>query len=298
MTRQSLLHIALVVRDYDEALAFYCGKLGFDLIEDTYQPEQDKRWVVVAPPGSSGSTILLARASKPEQERFIGDQAGGRVFLFLKTDDFDRDYTRYRSRNRVCASINTVRLRQSCRFQRPVWQPLGPGRTRPGPSARRKVLTAMALEVWLLYATTVLAFMVTPGPSHLLMLSNAMSHGFHRSLATAAGDLTANALQMLAAGIGLAALLVASQGALTIVKWAGVAYLIWMGLRMWLRASATAQGKSLPRRRDPKHSGCKAFLRRLPTRKLSCFLPRSIRSLSRPMEVFGCSSSSCPQPIS
>ncbi|MBO6674623.1 MAG: LysE family translocator [Rhizobiales bacterium] len=102
----------------------------------------------------------------------------------------------------------------------------------------------MALEVWLLYATTVLAFMVTPGPSHLLMLSNAMSHGFHRSLATAAGDLTANALQMLAAGIGLAALLVASQGALTIVKWAGVAYLIWMGLRMWLRASATAQGKS------------------------------------------------------
>lgn len=100
MTRQSLLHIALVVRDYDEALAFYVGKLGFDLIEDTYQPEQDKRWVVVAPPGASdggsaGSTILLARASKPEQEAFIGDQAGGRVFLFLKTDDFARDYARY-----------------------------------------------------------------------------------------------------------------------------------------------------------------------------------------------------------
>lgn len=95
MPRQSLLHIALVVRDYDEALAFYVGKLGFDLIEDTYQPEQDKRWVVVAPPGTEGCTILLARASKPEQEPFIGDQAGGRVFLFLKTDDFTRDYARY-----------------------------------------------------------------------------------------------------------------------------------------------------------------------------------------------------------
>lgn len=95
MTRQSLLHIALVVRDYDEALDFYVGKLGFELIEDTYQPEQDKRWVVVAPTGTNGSTILLARASRPEQEAFIGDQAGGRVFLFLKTDDFARDYARY-----------------------------------------------------------------------------------------------------------------------------------------------------------------------------------------------------------
>lgn len=95
VVKQSLLHIALVVRDYDEALAFYVGKLGFDLIEDTYQPEQDKRWIVVAPPGGTSGTLLLARASKPEQERFIGDQAGGRVFLFLKTDDFDRDYARY-----------------------------------------------------------------------------------------------------------------------------------------------------------------------------------------------------------
>ncbi len=95
MTRQSLLHVALVVRDYDEALAFFVGKLGFDLIEDTYQPEQDKRWVVVSPPGSNGATVLLARASKPEQEPFIGDQTGGRVFLFLKTDDVDRDHARY-----------------------------------------------------------------------------------------------------------------------------------------------------------------------------------------------------------
>lgn len=95
MTRQSLAHIALVVRDYDEALAFYVGTLGFELVEDTYQPEQDKRWVTIRPPGAApaATTILLARASTPEQERFIGDQAGGRVFLFLQTDDFQRDYT-------------------------------------------------------------------------------------------------------------------------------------------------------------------------------------------------------------
>ncbi|MRR29400.1 VOC family protein [bacterium] len=90
--KQSIIHIALVVRDYDEAIAFYTQKLHFTLIEDTYQPEQDKRWVVVAPPNSSGTTLLLARASKPEQEPFVGNQAGGRVFLFLNTDDFWRDY--------------------------------------------------------------------------------------------------------------------------------------------------------------------------------------------------------------
>lgn len=89
---QSIVNIALVVKDYDEAIDFYTNKLHFDLIEDTYQPEQDKRWVVVAPPGSNGTTILLAKASKPEQEDFIGNQTGGRVFLFLGTDDFWRDY--------------------------------------------------------------------------------------------------------------------------------------------------------------------------------------------------------------
>jgi catechol 2,3-dioxygenase-like lactoylglutathione lyase family enzyme len=89
---QSIVHIALVVQDYDEAIEFYTKKLKFTLVEDTYQPEQDKRWVVVAPPGTSGTTILLARASKPEQEPFIGNQAGGRIFLFLGTDDFWRDY--------------------------------------------------------------------------------------------------------------------------------------------------------------------------------------------------------------
>jgi len=89
---QALIHIALVVKDYDEAIDFYTKKLHFELVEDTYQPEQDKRWVVVSPPGSNGATILLAKASKPEQESFIGNQAGGRVFLFLGTDDFSRDF--------------------------------------------------------------------------------------------------------------------------------------------------------------------------------------------------------------
>ena len=90
--KQSIIHIALVVRDYDEAIKFYTKKLSFELIEDTYQPEQDKRWVVIAPPNSTGTNIVLAKASKPEQENFIGNQTGGRVFLFLSTDDFWRDY--------------------------------------------------------------------------------------------------------------------------------------------------------------------------------------------------------------
>jgi catechol 2,3-dioxygenase-like lactoylglutathione lyase family enzyme len=92
--KHEIVHVALVVRDYDEAIAYYTQKLGFTLIEDTYQPEQDKRWVVVAPAGASGTTLLLARASTAEQESFIGNQAGGRVFLFLSTDDFWRDYHR------------------------------------------------------------------------------------------------------------------------------------------------------------------------------------------------------------
>jgi catechol 2,3-dioxygenase-like lactoylglutathione lyase family enzyme len=95
---QRIAHVALVVRDYDEAIAFFTQKLRFTLVEDTYQPAQDKRWVVVAPPGSvgadgpTGATLLLARATSAEQERFVGNQTGGRVFLFLQTDDFWRDY--------------------------------------------------------------------------------------------------------------------------------------------------------------------------------------------------------------
>ena len=90
--KQSIAHIALVVRDYDEAIEFFTTKLHFEVVEDVYQPEQDKRWVVVTPPGSKGTTLLLARASTAEQEAFIGNQSGGRVFLFLSTDDFWRDY--------------------------------------------------------------------------------------------------------------------------------------------------------------------------------------------------------------
>lgn len=90
--KQSIAHFALVVREYDEAIEFFTKKLNFKLIDDTYQPEQDKRWVVVAPPGSIGATLLLARATTQEQEAFIGNQSGGRVFLFLSTDDFWRDY--------------------------------------------------------------------------------------------------------------------------------------------------------------------------------------------------------------
>ena len=92
--KQSIVHVALVVRDYDEAIRFYTEKLNFTLVEDTYQPEQDKRWVLVIPPGSDGPALLLARATTPEQEHSIGNQTGGRVFLFLRTDNFWRDYNR------------------------------------------------------------------------------------------------------------------------------------------------------------------------------------------------------------
>jgi len=109
---QSLAHIALVVRDYDEAIAWFTQKLGFTLIEDSYQPEQDKRWVLVAPPGGAGTSLLLARAATPEQEAFVGNQAGGRVFLFLATDDFDRDYEAC-----IAAGITFIRP--------PVVQPYG-----------------------------------------------------------------------------------------------------------------------------------------------------------------------------
>ncbi len=102
--KQAIVHIALVVRDYDEAIKFYTQKLGFDLLEDTYQPEQDKRWVVVSPPGSRGVTLLLAKASDSEQQGFIGNQSGGRVFLFLNTDDFWRDY-----KSMLAKGINFVR---------------------------------------------------------------------------------------------------------------------------------------------------------------------------------------------
>lgn len=89
---QSLAHIALVVADYDEAIDFYVNRLDFELVEDTYQPQQEKRWVVVRPKGPATCSLLLARASTPRQMQYVGDQTGGRVFLFLRTDDFWRDY--------------------------------------------------------------------------------------------------------------------------------------------------------------------------------------------------------------
>ena len=96
--KQSLGLVPLVVRDYDEALAFFVGKLGFRLVEDSAVAEQSKRWVVVSPPGAEESRLLLARASTEDQESRIGAQTGGRVFLFLYTDDFWRDYDAFRAR--------------------------------------------------------------------------------------------------------------------------------------------------------------------------------------------------------
>lgn len=101
IAKQEIVHVALVVRDYDEAIEFFTKTLDFMLVEDTYQPAQDKRWVLVSPPGSTGPKLLLARATTPEQEHAIGNQTGGRVFLFLSTDDFWRDYNRMRERGVV-----------------------------------------------------------------------------------------------------------------------------------------------------------------------------------------------------
>ena len=97
--KQSIALVSLVVRDYDEALQFFVGRLGFVLVENSYVAEQDKRWVVVAPPGGGDCRLLLARASTPQQQSRVGDQTGGRVFLFLSTDNFWRDYENYKSKS-------------------------------------------------------------------------------------------------------------------------------------------------------------------------------------------------------
>ena len=95
---QSIAQLSLVIRDYDEAIDFYVGTLGFTLVEDTAMPAQNKRWVVVAPPGTGGVRLLLARAVGEAQLSRVGDQTGGRVFLFLYTDDFWRDFHAYTAR--------------------------------------------------------------------------------------------------------------------------------------------------------------------------------------------------------
>ena len=100
---QSLGLVSLLVREYDEAIDFYVGKLGFTLVEDVPIPEQNKRWVVVAPPSSRETRLLLARAANTEQAARIGNQTGGRVFLFLYTDDLARDYQNYKARGIVFA---------------------------------------------------------------------------------------------------------------------------------------------------------------------------------------------------
>jgi catechol 2,3-dioxygenase-like lactoylglutathione lyase family enzyme len=100
---QSIAQVAIVVRDYDEALRFYVGILGFELIEDTPVPAQNKRWVVIAPPGRISARLLLARAVGDEQSSRIGNQTGGRVFLFLYSDDFWRDFRAYKTKGVVFA---------------------------------------------------------------------------------------------------------------------------------------------------------------------------------------------------
>lgn len=94
---RSIGAVSLLVRDYDEAIAFYNGKLGFHIIEDT-DMGGGKRWVLIAPHGSSETRLLLAKAATPEQESHVGNQTGGRVFLFLHTDDFQRDYEAMKSK--------------------------------------------------------------------------------------------------------------------------------------------------------------------------------------------------------
>jgi catechol 2,3-dioxygenase-like lactoylglutathione lyase family enzyme len=102
--KQSIARVTVVVREYDEAIRFYTDKLGFELVEDRYIPEQDKRWVVVAPKGRGGASLLLARASNERQLAAVGNQTGGRVALFLHTNDFWRDY-----RALVAAGVKFVR---------------------------------------------------------------------------------------------------------------------------------------------------------------------------------------------
>lgn len=99
--KQTIVYLALVVEDYDDAIRFYVDTLGFSLIEDTFIPAQNKRWVLVAPPGSPETKLLLARAATPKQSSRIGNQTGGRVFLFLQTDDFWRDFSAYQNKGVV-----------------------------------------------------------------------------------------------------------------------------------------------------------------------------------------------------
>jgi len=129
---QHLGLVSVVVRDYDEAIDFYVGKLGFTLVEDQPVPDQNKRWVVVAPPGAVESRVLLARAANPEQLSRVGNQTGGRVFLFLHTDDFESDYATYSSRGVIFVRgpasepYGTVAVFRDLYGN--LWDLIGPGR--------------------------------------------------------------------------------------------------------------------------------------------------------------------------
>lgn len=128
---QQLNMIALVVRDYDEAIGYYTDVLGFELIEDKPVPEQDKRWVVVAPRGEGSCRLLLARAVGDHQSSRIGDQTGGRVFLFLYTDDFRRDYRDYQAKGVVFVREPTTQPYGTVAVFRDLygnlWDLVGPG---------------------------------------------------------------------------------------------------------------------------------------------------------------------------
>lgn len=141
--KRYLAHVALVVRDYDEAIAYYTEVLGFELIEDTYIHEQGKRWVLVAPSRTSEASVLLARPSNSRQEAFIGDQTGGRVTFFLRTDDFWRDYEQLRARGvefirQPCdAEYGTVAVFKDLYGN--LWDLVGPARQRRADAVFRTV---------------------------------------------------------------------------------------------------------------------------------------------------------------
>ena len=126
----------------------------------------------------------------------------------------------------------------------------------------------MALETWLGFVSAVVVMMITPGPSQLLMLSNSMGNGFRRSIATAAGDLTANSLQMAVAGVGLVSVLYASRNTFLVIKWLGVGYLVFMGARMILRAGSGGVGQ--PARR-------KSLKAAAPSNRIKAVKPKALR---------------------
>src|ERR1700749_2210398 len=124
--KQALIYISLIVEDYDEAIKFYVGKLNFTLIEDTWLSDV-KRWVLVQPPGSPGCCLLLAKAADEGQRLAIGNQSGGRVFLFLSTHDFDRDYNRMMGNCLpLCGGADYGELWNGCGIRGSLRESMGP----------------------------------------------------------------------------------------------------------------------------------------------------------------------------